>query len=123
MGGILVELDDKDHLEVINYRLSINPPLDSFDPRIALKENVQLLTGLRPGTEYRLELIAVLSTGAETDLVETAFNTLGTSSAFSLTQSDCALSHESLSAQSQELSSCDFEGGTLCGWSQPRAVN
>merc|ERR1712080_358725 len=72
----VVELDDdhvEDHLEVMNYRITINPPVENFDTRSIVKSNYVVLTGLKPGTEYRVELIAVLSTGAETDLIETAF--------------------------------------------------
>lgn len=70
---------------------------------------MQLLVGLKPGTEYRVELIAVLSSGAETDLVETAFTTEGTSDTTHI-DSECALSYQRIQEGPVLLSSCDFEG-------------
>jgi len=121
----VVELDDdhvEDHLEVMNYRITINPPVENFDTRSIVKSNYVVLTGLKPGTEYRVELIAVLSTGAETDLIETAFTTEGTLQQKNV-DTQCALSFERIQQGPVLLSACDFEGGTMCGWSQVRREN
>ena len=66
------------------------------------------LTGLRPATEYRVELFAVLTTGAETDLVESVFTTSGQQ--VTVNQSLCALSYAALESTETVASECDFEG-------------
>ena len=66
------------------------------------------LVGLKPATEYRIELFAVLTTGAETDLVETVFTTAGQK--MTQNQSLCALSFAALETTDQIASECDFEG-------------
>ena len=66
------------------------------------------LTGLKPATEYRVELFAVLTTGAETDLVESVFTTSGQQ--VTVNQSLCALSYAALESTETVASECDFEG-------------
>ena len=69
------------------------------------------LNGLKPATEYRIELFAVLTTGAETDLAETVFTTAGQK--MTQNQSLCALSYAALESTDQIASECDFEGTIL----------
>ena len=66
------------------------------------------LDGLEPATEYRFELIAVLTTGAETDLVEAIFVTAGEKA--EVEKSQCALSYEALINSNDIITACDFEG-------------
>ena len=70
------------------------------------------LSGLRPATEYRVELFAVLTTGAETDLAEAVFTTTGQQ--VTVNQSLCALSYASLESSETVASACDFEGEFSC---------
>ena len=67
-----------------------------------------MLSDLEPATEYRVELFAVLTTGAETDLVETVFVTEGEKS--QVDKSQCALSYQSLLQSDHIVTQCDFEG-------------
>jgi hypothetical protein len=90
-------------------RKYFSPHVPNFDARQIITSNMQLLTGLKPGTEYRIEIIAVLSSGAETDLVETSFTTLGDSS-LTRTVSECALTYSKMAEESTVLNSCSFEG-------------
>lgn len=118
-SGIPVSFDyDQNHIEVINYRLSINPPIEDFNPYV--KDHFKELSGLLPGTEYRVELFAVLSSGAETDLVETSFKTLGENLDNQKSDDGCGVSIDQLNQPATVISECDFEGNTLCGWSQVR---
>ena len=76
------------------------------------------LSGLRPGTEYRLELVAVLSTGAETDVTESAFKTLGASlDRVGDSAAACALAYEQMQSVTT-LVACDFEGKHFWDWFQ-----
>lgn len=63
-----------------------------------------------PGTEYRVELFAVLSSGAETDLVETSFKTLGENLENKKSDDGCGLSIDQLNRPATVISECDFEG-------------
>ena len=69
------------------------------------------LDGLEPATEYRFELIAILTTGAETDLVEAIFLTAGEKA--EVEKSQCALSYEALINSNDIITACDFEGNNL----------
>jgi len=69
------------------------------------------LDGLEPATEYRFELIAILTTGAETDLVEAIFVTAGEKA--EVEKSQCALSYEALVNSNDIITACDFEGNNL----------
>ena len=66
------------------------------------------MDGLEPATEYRFELIAILTTGAETDLVEAIFVTAGEKA--EVEKSQCALSYEALINSNDIITACDFEG-------------
>ena len=63
-----------------------------------------------PGTEYRVELFAVLSSGAETDLVETSFKTLGENVDNQKSDDGCGVSIDQLNQRATVISECDFEG-------------
>jgi hypothetical protein len=118
-GGIEVDLiSHRRHLKVIGYRVNINPPIPGQDYRNGVTETELVLTGLEPATEYRVELFAVLTTGAETDLVEAVFVTEGEKSV--VDKSQCALSYQSLLQSDHIATECDFEDGTMCGWNQNR---
>ena len=78
-----------------------------------MKDHFKALTGLLPGTEYRVELFAVLSSGAETDLVETSFKTLGENIVEQKTADNCGISIDKLNQPAMVLSECDFEGQYL----------
>ena len=75
------------------------------------------LNGLEPATEYRFELIAVLTTGAETDLVEAIFVTAGEKA--EVEKSQCALSYEALINSNDIITACDFEGKKTFQSSEP----
>ena len=90
------------------YLFIPSPPLEGTNGRSTLLSSNMTLTGLRPATEYRVELFAVLTTGAETDLVESVFTTSGQQ--VTVSQSLCALSYAALESTETVASECDFEG-------------
>ena len=96
---------------IIIINVDFSPPIPGQDYRNGVTETELVLTGLEPATEYRVELFAVLTTGAETDLVEAVFVTEGEKSV--VDKSQCALSYQSLLQSDHIATECDFEGKTL----------
>ncbi|CAG5105491.1 Oidioi.mRNA.OKI2018_I69.chr1.g2173.t1.cds [Oikopleura dioica] len=106
--------DHDDHLGVINYFVSINPPPIGGESRNLAMDSSFSFTNLEEGTTYVVEVIAVLTSGAQTDISDFEFTTNGKSR--ELVDSSVQCGFESLERKSS--SSCDFEGGGLCGWTQ-----
>jgi hypothetical protein len=96
-----------ENIKVISYRININPPVEGINSRTAILDTNLNLNGLEPATEYRFELIAILTTGAETDLVEAIFLTAGEK--VEVEKSQCALSYEALINSNDIITECDFD--------------
>jgi hypothetical protein len=112
--GIEGSADHEEHLGVINYFVNINPaPQGSAEHRFLTVENTFAFENLEKGTTYVVEVIAVLTSGAQTDIADFEFTTAGEIDP-EVETSECGFDDPA----NKWSANCDFEGGGLCGWGQ-----
>jgi hypothetical protein len=121
--------EHEEHLGVINYFVNINPaPQGSAEHRFLTVENTFAFENLEKGTTYVVEVIAVLTSGAQTDIADFEFTTAGEIDP-EVETSECGFDDPA----NKWSANCDFEGGKylsiriiglksnlggLCGWGQ-----